>query len=88
MRVVPVASATGGGPNMISCNDVMDRLANLLGGYLPPESRELLEQHLAGCAACRDYLETCRLEAHIGSALPLPRPPAHLKAVLEEEGGE
>jgi hypothetical protein len=72
---------------MFTCRDVIEQIAELVGGSLPAETRDALQQHVAGCQACRDYLEKCALAEHLGSGLPLPHPPRHLKSALEEECG-
>lgn len=66
---------------MIPCQEAMERIAALPARE--DEAGEDLRLHLAGCAACRAYLEECRLAGHLGG-LPLPRPSRHVGSVLEE----
>ncbi len=67
---------------MLACREVMERIAGLSPGAEVGAGEEL-RLHLAGCAACRAYLEECRLAEHLGG-LPLPRPTGHVKSALAE----
>jgi len=52
---------------MLTCEQVRELLGQLLEGALPDEERAALEQHLAGCAECRETREALEL---IAAALP------------------
>lgn len=41
----------------MTCRDVLDFLMAYLDGELPARERGVFEEHLAGCADCRFYLQ-------------------------------
>ena len=43
-----------------TCADVVALLSDYLDGSLAPGVRAALERHLAGCAACAEYLRSLR----------------------------
>jgi len=45
---------------MKTCKDVIDLLTELMEGGLPPGEVHVLEQHLALCPACKEFLETLK----------------------------
>ena len=53
----------------LSCEVVRDLLPLYVEGLASDESNALVEEHLAGCAACRDELEAMRADA-AGATLP------------------
>lgn len=73
----------------MTCRDLIGFLSDYLDGSLEPASRAAFEEHLRGCAHCRDYLRTFRdtiaLAAESGrddcSELAAELPPALLRAV-------
>ena len=44
----------------MSCTEAVDNVTAYLEGELSPSRRASLEEHLAGCPACRAYLEQTR----------------------------
>lgn len=58
-RAVPAGRATASG-RMRDCRDVVDLLTEYLEGGLAPEESQRLEQHLAGCDACTEFLKSLR----------------------------
>ena len=53
----------------LSCEVIRDLLPLYVEGLASDESNALVEEHLAGCAACRDELEAMRADA-AGATLP------------------
>ncbi len=43
------------------CKEVVELITDYLEGVLLPEKRAQLEEHVAGCPGCRNYLEQVRL---------------------------
>lgn len=48
--------------NQLPCGIIRDLLPLYQDGVCSPESREAVQAHLAGCAACREELEALRTE--------------------------
>jgi predicted anti-sigma-YlaC factor YlaD len=44
----------------MACRELVEVITEYLEGTLDPVERRRFEQHLAGCAGCRDYLEQMR----------------------------
>jgi anti-sigma factor RsiW len=44
----------------IACIELVELLTEYLEGALPPDEVAAVESHLAGCAACRRYLDQMR----------------------------
>jgi anti-sigma factor RsiW len=44
----------------LTCKELVELVTDYLEGALPPGERARFEEHLAGCAKCRDYLEQMR----------------------------
>ena len=67
----------------VSCQEVRERLSELIENELPPEARRVVEEHLIGCPDCRG--EQRALEKMIRSLgnLPAPEPPADLVARID-----
>lgn len=76
---------------MTTCREFVERLADLMGEPMPPETHTALERHLEDCPCCREYLDSYRLAAHLGRQLPLPPLPPRLArrlhAILDEGVG-
>lgn len=53
--------------------EIREQLPELLHGRLGPSERAVVEQHLAGCAACRDELDVLRTARAVLIAAPTPR---------------
>ncbi len=47
--------------NGLACKEVVELVTDYLEGVLLPEKRAALEEHLAGCPGCTNYLEQVRL---------------------------
>ncbi len=70
---------------MIGPLEFLERHPDLAGRGLSPVAQEAVQQHLAGCPACREYVERYRLLVHVGGEAPCPPLPAHLRALLSEQ---
>lgn len=46
--------------NELVCRDAVALMAAYLDGVLPPDDRDRLEGHLAGCPHCSEYLAQLR----------------------------
>jgi anti-sigma factor RsiW len=61
---------------MITCRELADALGDLVAGDLPPDRRQVIEQHLHHCPPCEDLLEEYRLTIRLARQLPpLSMPP-------------
>jgi anti-sigma factor RsiW len=76
----------------LTCNELMERLVDFLGGELVAEHRETVEVHIKGCAKCESYVATYSHTIKITRKLPQcglpPAFEAKLRKLLEEELGE
>ncbi len=45
----------------LACKEVVELVSDYLEGVLLPEKRVALEEHLAGCPGCTNYVEQVRL---------------------------
>ncbi|SRR6266567_6450793 len=48
-------------PNGLACQEVVELVTDYLEGALLPEKRAQLEEHVAGCDGCTNYIEQVRL---------------------------
>ena len=48
-------------PNGLACQEVVELVTDYLEDALLPEKRAQLEEHLAGCDGCTNYIEQVRL---------------------------
>jgi hypothetical protein len=64
----------------LSCDAAHDQITLLLYGELGDEDCHRLEQHLAGCADCRDELEVSRALSSAMAILPVREPSPNLIA--------
>jgi hypothetical protein len=64
----------------LSCDAAHDQITLLLYGELSDEACHRLEQHLAGCAECRDELEVTRALSSAMAILPVREPSPNLIA--------
>ena len=80
----------------MTCHQVVEFLDEYLDGTLPAEPRRLFEDHLAGCADCRAYLDSYRLtiraaraafQAPEARAASLPVPEELVSAILAARRG-
>jgi predicted anti-sigma-YlaC factor YlaD len=62
----------------IVCREFAELATEYLDGAIPDETLELVEEHLAMCDWCRDYLEQIEATAHAVAADPAApdEPPA------------
>lgn len=58
----------------LACKEVVELVSDYLEGVLLPEKRAALEEHLAGCPGCTNYVEQVRLT--IGMLRTLAQEPA------------
>ena len=61
-----------------ACDRHADALAALVDDTLDPRDRQPLDEHLAGCAACRDLLADLREIRSLAAALEPIEPPARV----------
>ncbi len=54
----PARAAAEGG---LACQELVELVADYLDKVLPAEQRAAMDEHLAGCDGCTDYLEQIRL---------------------------
>lgn len=64
----------------LTCDAAQEQITLLLYGELSDEACHRLEQHLAGCAVCRDELEVSRALSSAMAILPVREPSANLLA--------
>lgn len=50
---------------MRSCKELVDLLADYLEGQLPPEVAGEIDQHLADCPLCLNFLKTYRVTTRL-----------------------
>jgi anti-sigma factor RsiW len=48
------------GTDEMSCKELVEVITDYLEGSLPAPARVRFEEHLAGCSACRTYLDQMR----------------------------
>jgi predicted anti-sigma-YlaC factor YlaD len=48
-------------PNGITCQEIVELVTDYLEGTLLPEKRAQLEEHVADCDGCTNYIEQVRL---------------------------
>lgn len=69
----------------MTCRQVVEFLDEYTDGTLPPEARRLFEEHLAGCADCRAYLDSYRLTIRASRvAFQHPDAPTRPQPIPEE----
>ena len=64
-------------PHLDSCREILEMLSEYVDLELPPVNCGEVERHLAGCAACREFVESLRntialCRAYAPVALPRP----------------
>jgi anti-sigma factor (TIGR02949 family) len=69
---------------MFSCKDSIQLLMDFLEGEMPPELAQKLEEHLAGCPPCIDFLTTYRRTPGICRKALAATMPEELSAKLTE----
>jgi len=67
----------------MECRQIAELLGDYLDGSLPPETRELIDFHIDGCAPCVAFLNTYRGTVDVARKLPdIPIPPELKKRLL------
>jgi predicted anti-sigma-YlaC factor YlaD len=69
----------------IVCREFVELATDYLEGAMPEETLELVEEHLAMCDWCRDYLHQIETTAHVVAAegeAPEEAPPAETLEAL------
>jgi len=76
----------------MNCEDCHTLIDDYVDGTLPADDRATVEQHLAGCAACRAMADDFRAIRRTAGTLERHAPPAHtwtkLAAALDAERGQ
>jgi len=62
----------------MNCDDVRDKLYDLLFDLLDDDERRVVEAHIDSCAACREALEAAQRERALLQRWTVPPPPAGL----------
>ena len=68
----------------IVCREFAELATDYLDGAMPDETLELVEEHLAMCDWCRDYLHQIRATARAVAAEPEAGEPDPAPAALDE----
>jgi predicted anti-sigma-YlaC factor YlaD len=69
----------------VRCQEVAEILTDFLEGAMPPAERIRLEQHLAMCEGCMNYLDQLRTTIHLAGGLARETvPPAAVAELLDE----
>jgi predicted anti-sigma-YlaC factor YlaD len=67
----------------IVCREFAELATEFLDGAMPDETLELVEEHLAMCDWCRDYLHQIETTSAAVAEIPAPAPPEEtLRAVV------
>ena len=67
----------------LSCQELVELVTDYLEGALPEADRDRLEQHIAGCDGCRDYIVQMRTTVTLTSeARPAGLTPKAEEALL------
>jgi predicted anti-sigma-YlaC factor YlaD len=66
----------------VTCRQVVQLLTDYLEGALSDADRVRVQEHLAGCAACRAFLGQLRAAGRVTAALAAAEVPAALRAEL------
>jgi hypothetical protein len=69
-----VAASTPEAPTDLACEDLVDQVTDYLDETLSPDGRARVEDHLAGCDGCTEYVRQIRLTVQALSELD-PRAP-------------
>ena len=79
----------------MTCQELIDFLLAYLDEELPPEQRQVFEEHLRRCPPCIHYVETYRLTVHVSRVAcevreePCAQPPEKLvRGILAALRGE
>jgi anti-sigma factor RsiW len=66
----------------LTCHEVIDLITDYLEDALPPEARQRVEDHLAGCDGCTGFLEQMRTTIRLTGILTEEQIPQEQKARL------
>lgn len=69
---------------MFSCKDSIHLLLDYLDGEMSPEEQQHLEEHLAGCPPCVDFVRTYKATSGICKKALAKRMPEELSQKLSE----
>jgi anti-sigma factor RsiW len=82
----PACSALKKACEELSCRELVELLAQFVGGELPPARKQVLERHLRICRDCEAYLASYRatlaLTASAFDDEPEPLPESLVRAIL------
>lgn len=67
----------------IVCREFAELATEYLDGAMPDETLELVEEHLAMCDWCRDYLDQIETTTHAVAADPAPPEDPPAEAMLQ-----
>ena len=63
----------------MACQELVEVITEYLENTLSAEDRQRFEEHLAGCAGCRNYLEQMRTTIRLTGALRADAIPLELR---------
>ena len=67
----------------LSCQELVELVTDYLEGALPEADRDRLEEHIAGCDGCRDYIAQMRTTVALTSeARPVALTPEAEEALV------
>ncbi|MCI0370976.1 MAG: anti-sigma factor [candidate division NC10 bacterium] len=69
---------------MMSCKELVNLLADYLEGQMDPEAARDLDQHLADCPACLNFLKTYRATTRLIREIACEDIPPELGERLQE----
>ena len=69
---------------MFSCKDSIHLLLDYLDGEMSPEEQQHLEEHLAGCPPCVDFVRTYKATSGLCKKALAKRMPEELSQKLSE----
>lgn len=58
-------------PRDLACRELVELLTDYLEGALPPDEAAAVDAHLAGCDACRTYLQQLRATIEALGSVPV-----------------
>ena len=67
---------------MVTCQEMIQALADYLDGSMPPEDRMALDWHLGGCPPCQTFLKTYAATFRLTRTLACDEIPEELKVRL------
>jgi anti-sigma factor RsiW len=55
---------------MISCRELVELLCDYVSNELPPQRRDHVDRHVAGCPSCAAYLQSYNVVVRLTRRLP------------------